>query len=225
MSRSCLGLCVLALLLSLHRPAAAEVTDDPGMRIMRIMMMSPSISADGKEVAIYSFDPGKVKGAKTSLAVFGAAGALKKRLSIVPPMVDLERSKGTAMEAALTLTGSRFARMGLVAKKAITNVQHVKAGDPKASLDVTLSSGDATFKVHVADRVATVTATRAGKSVAPITLKLGKSSGTCGPVIGYTIQNTLAGFDETSGALALSVDLEDANSPTCFGYDFVASIK
>ena len=94
----------------------ARADDDPGMQLMTVMMRTPAISADGKHVAIYNEDPGAEKDAKTSLGIFGAAGALEQRISVVPPNTDVAKAKVAAAKLVKLLDDGGYKRMSRVAR-------------------------------------------------------------------------------------------------------------
>lgn len=194
--------------------AVAHADDDPGQQLMMAMMRAPAMSADGKHVALYSMDPGGDAGAKTSLAVFDAAGKLEQRISVVPPAVDAGKARAAAGKLVKLLDDGGYKRMGRVARK---------SGGGGKDGATQLASGDATIDVRVVGRDVEIRATVGGKALAPIKRPLG-GDGPCGAVDGYNIANTTAGYDAASRLFAFSVTTEHAGT-VCFGHDVVVALK
>jgi len=208
----------LACLVSLAAlTGTARADEDPGMLLMGIMMRTPAISADGKHVAVYSHDPGTEVGAKTSLAVFGAKkGTLEKRISVVPPNTDAAKAKTAAATLVKLLDDGGYKRMSRVAR--------VSGEAKKTDYATQLKSEDLVIDVRVIGRKLDVSASRDGKKLKGVSKKLPAKEGACKAVDGYSIANTMAGYDATTGAFAFSVTAEEAGG-VCFSHDFVVTLK
>jgi hypothetical protein len=203
--------CVLLLAFSM-----AHADDNPGMQLMGLMMRCPAISADGKHVAIYSYDPGGDKDAKTSLAVFGVSGTVEQRVAIVPPATDMARAKATATKLVKLLDDGGYKRMSRVARL---------SEDRGKVYKTKLNSEDLVIDLSVTGRKVEVHATRDGKALAPVTRSLAAKDGTCKAVTGYSLLNTAAGFDPKTGLFAFSIVAADADNPACFSHDFLVTLK
>jgi hypothetical protein len=203
--------CILVLAFSI-----ARADDNPGMQLMGLMMRCPAISADGKHVAIYSYDNAADKDAKTSLAVLGASGAVEQRVAIVPPATDAARAKETAGKLVKLLDDGGYKRMSRVARL---------SEDRGKTYKTKLNSEDVVIDLSVTGRKVDVRATRDGKALAPVSRTLAAKDGACKAVTGYSLLNTAAGFDPKTGLLAFSIVAADADNPACFSHDFVVTLK
>jgi hypothetical protein len=209
-------LLTLSIATTLLAPAAARAEDDPGMLLMGAMMRTPAVSADGKHLAIYSVDPGGGDGARTSLAVFDAAGKLEQRIPLVPPAVDRARASAGAARITQLLRDGGYKRMGAMARGA------TKADGTTYATQ--LKHEELVVELRVAERKVELRATRDGKPLAPITRALPAGDGPCASVDAYTVANTTAGYDAKSGALAFSISAQ-RGAEVCFGHDFVVVLK
>lgn len=203
--------CVLLAALSI-----ARADDNPGMQLMGLMMRCPAISADGKHVAIYSYDPAGDHDAKTSLAVLGASGTVEQRVAIVPPATDMARAKATADRLVKLLDDGGYKRMSRV-----VGLSQERGKTYKAKLN----SEDVVIDVSVTGRKVNVRATRDGKALAPVTRSLAAKDGPCKAVTGYSLLSTAAGFDAKTGLFAFSIVAADAGNPACFSHDFVVTLE
>lgn len=208
-----LTVAVLAVLAAAPSHARA---DDPAMQLMQVMMRCPAMSADGKHVAIYSVAPGDDKASRTSLAVFGAGGTLEQRIAVVPPAVDATRAAADAAKVVKLLDDGTYQRMARVASKGGVVDKHTYSTD--------LSSEDVTLALKIADRKVTITGTRAGKKLAPVTLALPAKDGPCTTSDTFDVANTMAGYDKKSRRLAFEVTVSSGNT-VCFAHDFVITLK
>jgi hypothetical protein len=185
--------------------------DDFTTAITRLMMGTPAISADGKTIALYSFAPGREPDAKTSLVIFNGTRE-RERLGIVPSGIDAARARTSAASATRKIDGMK--RMARVAKGEET-------WGPK--YEVALTSSGTELHLSIVDRRVTVTAKRDGRD-ARAEVALAAKDGGCRDVKGYSISNTMAGFDDKTGLFAFSVEVEDKTGTTCFAHDFVVQL-
>jgi hypothetical protein len=205
----------LALALLLVTASVAHADEDPGMQLMTVMMRTPAISADGKHVAIYNEDPGTEKGAMTSLAIFGASGAVEQRISVVPPNTDAAKAKAAAAKLVTLLDDGGYKRMSRVAR--------VSEKAAKTTYTTELKTEDVVIDVAVAKRKLKITGTRAGKKLAPISLTIPKD-GPCKSVDAYGLANTMAGYDGTTSQLAFTLQAWQ-HDQVCFAHGFVVTLK
>ena len=206
------------LLLALTGVAHADrvPSDDPGFQLMQVMMRCPAISADHKHVAIYASDPGKEKGAKTSLIVFSPGGKVEKQISVVPPATDEAKAKAAAATITKLLDDGKYQRM--------SRVQRVSDTSEKTKFTMQLKSEDVVIDLALADKKLTITGTRDGKKLkSKIQLKLPKD-GPCTSVDAYSLANTTAGYDKGTQLFAFSINAEH-ESAVCFAHDFVVGLK
>jgi hypothetical protein len=194
----------------------ARADDDPGMQLMTVMLRCPAISSDGKHVAIYGSDPGTEKDAMTSLAIFGPAGTVETRISVVPPNTDKTRAKAAAAKLVKLLDDGGYKRMSRVAR--------VSEKLDKTKFSTHLTSEDIALDVQLADRKLTITGTRRGEHLVPHSLTLGATDGPCKKVTAYGLANTMAGFDPKTGLFAFSIDAEE-NATVCFAHAFVVTLE
>lgn len=204
---------VCIALATLVSPAAAE---DTGMKLMGLVMRCPAISSDGKHVAIYSMARGSEKGSMTSLAVFSPSGKQEQRIGVVPPATDAAKAEAAATKIVKILDDGGYKRMSRVAQASEDN--------QKLTYAVKLTSEDVALDVKVKDRKVSITGTRAGKALAPITLKLAAKDGACKKTDAYGIANTQAGYDTQTQLFAFSVQAEEGGS-VCHAHDFVVTLK
>jgi hypothetical protein len=200
---------VLALLVG-HAHA-----DDTAMQLMQVMMKTPAISSDGKHVAIYSLTATKNPDAKTSLVVFDATGKLEQRIEIVPPATHAERAKADAANVTTLLDNGGYKRMSRVAQK--------DSKSDKTAFTAQLTSEDVVLDVKIAKRKVTLTGTRAGKKLKAITKALPKD-GPCKATDFYSLPNTMAGFDPSTGLFAFQVTATEKTT-VCFSHEFVVPLK
>lgn len=208
--------CAAVLLAIAVVPSLARA-DDPGMQLMMMMMRLPAMSADGKHLALFSEAPGDDKAAKTSLAVFGVDGKLEQRLSIVPPVVDVERATADVAKVAKLLDDGKYQRMSRVSSKG--GVQ-----DKNGGFSIELASEDVALTLKITGRKISITGTRADKKLAPVTFALPPKDGTCGSSGSFSVANTMAGYDKKSQLLAFGVSVFSGDTG-CFGHDFVIPLK
>jgi len=193
----------------------ARADDDPGMQLMTVMMRTPAISADGKHVAVYNEDPGAEKDAKTSLGIFGAAGALEQRISVVPPNTDVAKAKVAAAKLVKLLDDGGYKRMSRVAR--------VSEKTDKTTYATELKSEDVVVAIALAKRKLEITGTRAGKKLAPIAIAL-PADGPCKTVDTYGLANTMAGYDAKTGQLAFTLQAWQ-HDQVCFAHGLVVTLK
>lgn len=200
-------------LVALVSPARAE---DPGMKLMQLMMRCPAISSDGKHVAIYSMSGSSEQGSATSLAVFDATGKAEQRIGVVPPVKDAAKADAAATKIVKLLDSGGYKRMARVAQKSEDR--------QKLTYAAKLTSEDVVLDVKIKDRKVSITGTRAGKTLAPIAVDLAAKDGACKKVAAYGIANTQAGYDTKTHLFAFSVQAEEADS-VCHAHDFVVELK
>lgn len=186
------------------------------MKLMGLIMRCPAISSDGKHVAIYAMAGSAEPGSKTSLAVFSPTGKQEQRIGVVPPATDVTKAEAAATKIVKLLDDGGYKRMSRVAR-ASEDLQAL-------TYSTKLTSEDVELEVLVKDRKVSIKGLRAGKALAPITLKLGAKDGSCKKVKAYAIANTQAGFDAKTGLFAFSVQAEEADS-VCGSHDFVVALK
>ncbi len=204
---------VAVALAALASPARAE---DPGMKLMGLVMRCPAISSDGKHVAIYSMAGSTEPGSTTSLAVFSGAGKEEQRIGVVPPATDVAKADAAATKIVKLLDDGGYKRMSRVAQ--------VSDKWDKLNYTAKYTTEDVELDVVVKARKVTITGKRAGKALAPVTVKLAAKDGTCKKAENYGIANTQAGFDAKTGLFAFSVQADEA-STVCASHDFVVTLK
>ncbi|MBL9017066.1 MAG: hypothetical protein JNL83_22965 [Myxococcales bacterium] len=207
-----LGIVALTLA-TLAVPARAQ---DTGMKLMGLVMRCPAISSDGKHVALYSMAGSTEPGSKTSLAVFSAAGKLEQRIGVVPPATDAAKAEAAATKIVKLLDDGGYKRMSRVAR--------ASEDRQKLTYSTKLTSEDVELEVVVKNRKVTITGTRAGTALAPVTVKLGAKDGTCKKAEAYDLANTQAGYDPKTQLFAFSVQAEEARS-VCGAHDFVVTLR
>jgi len=209
-------LLLLAMTSFAHADEQRVPDDDTGMQLMGVMMRCPAISADGKHVAIYASDPGKEKGAMTSLVVFSPKGKVEQQISVVPPATDAVKAKAAAAKITKLLDDGKYQRMSRVARVSDTT--------DKTKFTMQLKSEDVVIDLALADKKLTISGTRDGKKLkAVVKLKLGKD-GPCPSVDGYSLANTTAGYDKATQLFAFSINAEH-DSAVCFAHDYVVGLK
>ena len=207
-------LVLAAALVLTSTTTVAQAEDDPGMQLMTVMMRTPAISADGKHVAIYNEDPGTEPDAKTSLGIFGSAGALEQRISVVPPNTDAAKAQVAAGKLVKLLDDGGYQRMSRVAR--------VSEKTAKTTYATTIKSEDVIVEIALAKRKLKITGTRAGKKLAPLSLAL-PPDGPCKKVESYGLANTMAGYDVKTGQLAFTLQAWQRDQ-VCFAHGFVVKL-
>ena len=210
------------LALALLVPVAAS--GDVAKQAMQVQLLSPAISADGKQVAIASLDPGGEAGASGSLALFDGAGALKRRIALFAPARDPERARKSYAQAAKILEDGAFRRMGRVKRNSERTALRRAPADPPPSFQGVFSQGDFGFTINVADGKARLEAMKGSRRLGTWSLRLGKEA-PCGDVAGYSISPTRAGFEAERRVFAFSVYAETNAGDVCFSHDYVVAMK
>lgn len=194
----------------------AHADDDGGMAVLQLMMRFPAISADAKHVAIFSDDGGADKKANTSVVVFGIGGKLEQRISIVPPAAGAAKAKAAVDKIVKLLDAGGYQRMSRIAQ--------VSDSTDKTSFTLQLSSEDVVLDIQLANRTLTLSPTRAGKPLAKITRKLPAKDGRCKRADSYSLSNTMAGFDVTTGVFAFTIDAFQKDTG-CAAHEFLVTLK
>jgi len=204
--------------------AAPASAADVAQQAMQVQLISPAVSADGKQVAVASLDPAGEAGASGSLALFDAAGALKRRIALFAPARDAERARRSYAEAAKILEEGGFRRMGRVKRNGEKTALRRTPSDPPPSFEGIFSQGDYGFTVRVADGKARFDAMKGSRKIGTWSLPLGKE-GPCSDVAGYSVSPTRAGFEADRRLFAFSVYAETKNGDVCFSHDYVVAVK
>ncbi|HEY3355764.1 MAG TPA: hypothetical protein VGQ83_21105 [Polyangia bacterium] len=219
--RTALG--VLLGLAGLAAPPAAR--GDAAQDAMRLQLLSPAISGDGKTVAIVSLDPGDGPGASGSLALFDAGGALWRRLPLWAPQRDPRRAQTSYREATRLMDEAGFRRMGRLTRHAEKTIVRHKPGDPAPRFEGLFSHGDYGVTVTVTGGTLKVEAKRGKRTLGPWTVAFATPPAACPAVAGYSVSPARAGLQAASRLLALSVVVEDADGNACFSHEAVFPLK
>jgi hypothetical protein len=212
-----------ALALAAARPGPAR--GDAMQDAMRLQLLSPAISGDGKSVAMVSSDPGEGPGATGSLAIFESTGALKKRLPLWAPAKEPERATRSYAEATRLLDEGGYRRMARVKRESEKTVLRQQPADPPPTFEGLFISGDYGVTVKVANGTLTVTARRGKRTLGPFAVKLATPAAACPLVAGYSVAPARAGLEPASKLLALAVLVENAEGVGCFSHEAVFSLK
>ncbi len=211
---------VLILGLAGTAPAGADVAQ----QAMQVQLLSPAVSADGKQVAIASLDPSGEAGASGSLALFDGAGVLKRRLPLFAPARDAERARKSYAQAAKILEEGGFRRMGRVKRNSERTALRRAPADPPPSFEGVFSQGDFGFTVRVGDGKVRFEAMKGTRKLGTWSLRLGKEA-PCSDVAGYSVSPTRAGFEADRRLFAFSVFAETKSGDVCFSHDYVVAMK
>jgi hypothetical protein len=209
---------VVLLLSATSWPSPAE--GNPAMVAMKVLMISPALSADGRTVAMHSHDPTGTAGAAGSLVFFDGSGKELRRLPLVPPARDLARATQTYAAADLALTRGGYKRMGRVAITRGKDVQQRRPGDPPPSFAATFTQGEHTFAIEVTTGKVVVEVRRGTRTYSTTTIPFRTPTTRCAKVTGYSVSPTKVGFDLQFGLLAFSV-LVEADGSTCFSHEYL----
>jgi hypothetical protein len=148
--------------------------------------------------------------------VFDPKGKEEQRIGVVPPATDFAKAGVAASKIMKLLDDGGYKRMSRVAQKSEDR--------QKLTYSAKLTSEDVELVVQIKDRKVSITGTRAGKALAPVTVKLGATDGACKKASAYDIANTQAGYDTKTQLFAFSVQAEEAES-VCHAHDFVVTLK
>ena len=202
----------------------ATAQADVAQQAMQVQLLSPAVSADGKQVAIASLDPAGETGASGSLALFDGAGVLKRRLALFAPARDAERARKSYAAAAKILEDGGFRRMGRVKRNSERTALRRAPSDPPPSFEGVFSQGDYGFTVHVAGGKVRFEAMKGTRKIGTWSLRLGKEA-PCSDVAGYSVSPTRAGFEPDRRLFAFSVYAETKSGDVCFSHDYVVAVK
>jgi hypothetical protein len=203
-------------------PARADA--NVARQAMRVQLLSPAVSADGKSIAIASLDPGGEAGASGSLAIFDAAGVLKRRLPLFTPARDPERARRAYAKATRLLDEGGYRRMARLRRNSERTHLRRAPADPPPTFEGFFSQGDYGFAVHVARGQVRVEARKGSRKLGTYTRRLGPAP-RCRRVAGYSVSPTRAGFETSGRVLAFSVYAETTGGEACFSYDYVVATK
>lgn len=211
-----------ALFTVFFAPRSSE--GNPMVLAMKVMMISPAISSDGKFVAMHSTNPASDSDASGSLVVFNARGKEKKRMPLVPPARGMARSKATYEAADALLKKGGYKRMGRLSRSNDKTVLKEKPSDPPPSYQATFTQGDYVFDLKVTVGRIQVVAKRKGRKAGKKVVKFRTPRARCNQVTGYSVSPAKAGYDKSSGLFALSVLVESSGS-ICFSHELVWRVK
>jgi len=190
---------------------------------IRLQLLSPAISGDGKTVAVASLDPGGVAGAVGSLALYDLGGNLKRRLPLTAAERDPERARRDYAAAQKVLDAGGYRRLGRLRQQSEHTIVHRRIGDPSPRFATVLSQGELGITVIVADRKLRVEAMRASRRLGPWTLQLATPAAACPAIGGYVVSPARAGL--AGRTLVLSVFVTTPDGSTCFSHEAVLTLK
>jgi hypothetical protein len=202
----------------------SAVRADVAQQALQVQLLSPAVSADGKQVAIASLDPAGEAGASGSLALFDGAGALKRRIALFAPARDPERARKSYAEAAKTLDDGGFRRMGRVKRNSEKTALRRTPSDPPPTFQGVFSQGDYGFTIEAGNGKVRFEAMKGARKLGTWSLRLGKEA-PCSDVAGYSVSPTRAGFEADRRLFAFSVYAETKSGDVCFSHDYVVAMK
>ena len=213
--------CVVAAAACLAAIPHVHATEEEAAELaLTVLGKLPAIASDGKSVAMHVAEPGSPAEGAASLAIFDAAGKVKRRLPLVSPAKDADRSLATYKAADAVLVDGGYKRMGHLSRSGGKMVRREKHEDPPPSCEVTLTQGERSFEVKVTAGKMVITAKRGGGTIGERVVAFRTPRRSCSSVTGYAVTPGGSGYDKPSGLLALSL-IVDSEGTICFSHEVV----